>query len=196
MAQRSKTTKSSKSRQRTGAPRRVGSRRNQGRKSASGRSQRVNLTPEYQESHGVDLVMPDPKRWRFKEDVNTSEHLRFHFEQIPSRRKAPVWLHFSTCEASRSTKLRSFAEYRLGKDVFAGQPGIEGRFRGMPALIVDQNVSVRKLGFSHDDRVIERVIFFRSKGRICTVEIWVPPSELRVQQMELDEVLSGITVGS
>lgn len=194
MAQRSKTTKSSKSRQRAGTPRRVGSRRNKGRKSVSERRQRVIPQPEYQASHGVDLVMPDPRRWRFKEDVNTTEHLRFHFEQIPSRRKAPVRLHFSSCEASKSVTLRKFAKYRLGGDVFDGQPGIEGRFRGMPALIVDQNVSVRKFGFAEDSRVIERVIFFRSGKRICTIEIWVPPSEMRRQQTELDEVLRGITI--
>ncbi len=70
MAQRGKT-RAAKGSGKDRAPRRMTTRVSKGRKRASGRRSRVLLQrPDYKDRHGVDVEMPNPERWRFKEERN------------------------------------------------------------------------------------------------------------------------------
>lgn len=194
MAQRGKT-RAAKGSGKGRAPRRMTTRVSKGRKRASGRRSRVVLQrPDYKDRHGVDLEMPNPERWRFKEERNSESELRFYFEQLPVHRTTPVRVVFRSSTYAPFLNLREYARDQLGERVFDEQPGIEGRFRGMPALIVDQNVSMRKFGYTVDVRVHERSIFFRNGDRWFHFSLLTPPNEFRRRLMDLDEVLKGILV--
>lgn len=194
MAQRIKS-KASKGRTRDRAPRRVASRVNRGRKRASGRRSRTGiLPPEYDSRHGVKLIMPQPERWRFKEEANNETDLRFYFERLPPDRKAPLRVLYRSTRGGSYLGLREFAEDILGQNIFMDQPGTDGRFRGMPALIVDQNASMCKFGYTRDVRVHERNIFFRNGDRWCYFCLLSAPNDFSRRLVELDEVLKGILV--
>jgi hypothetical protein len=193
MAQRTRT-KAGKQRSREQTPRRLASRVSKGRKRASGRQRRVILKrPDYAR-HEVSLDMPNPERWRFKEELNSANELRFYFEWLPVRRASPVRVLYRGTTQAPYLSLKEYAMDVLGEHVFVEQPGIEGRFRGMPALIVDQNVSMRKFGYTTDVRVHERSIFFRNGDRWCHFSLLTPPNEFSQRLMDIDEVLKGILV--
>lgn len=192
MAQRRKP-KTNKRSTRTSSPRRVVARKSPGRKRVSERRFTLPTEHDYTQPHGVTVSMPDPKLWKFREELNSATELRFYFERLP-RQRLPVRLVFSSLTVDVYIPLRDFAASLLGQYTMEQQPGVEGRFRGMPALVIDQNITSLKLGYRRDLPTHQRVIFFRKGRRLCYFDLRSPALDFTAHLDDLDEVLKGIEV--
>jgi hypothetical protein len=188
MAQRTKKTT-----RRTAqtSPRRVAKRKPSPstRTRVSGRKRSKSSFDSYAERHGVKLALPDPENWRFKEEVNNDRELRFYVERLP-RKAVPTRLVFRSVYDPR-TSLRSFAMGLLGDYYFEQNTGIEGRFRGMPALMIDHTTDSRRLGSKRNLPAHQRIIFFRNGRRLCYFDLRRPVDSL---DDPLNEVLDAVEV--
>ena len=148
---------------------------------------------DYSQLHGVTISMPDPKLWKFREELNSATKLRFYFERLPQQH-LPVRLVFSSLAVDMYIQLRDFAISLLGQNTMEYNYGVEGRFRDMPALVVDQNITSLKLGYRRDLPAHRRVIFFRKGRRLCYFDLRSPALDFIAHLDELDEVLRNIKV--
>ena len=139
--------------------------------------------PDYR-AFGVVFGKIDLVRWKFARVRANRDELVFGFSLIKRKQdKLSVMYHQRQGVTYRS--LRKFATDLVDKSLLDEEPGIEGRFRGMSALIVDRNEIFR-------GRVHCRRIFFRTESRWCCFKLQGQVDSFNSNLVEFDEVLKAI----